>query len=154
MCLGHNDVSFKALAASIEKAKKDKERKEKEEAKEVANYAVGQEGDESESDEEYDELEQWNNVIQNFYVGPSKYDLEEEIDQAMAAGMELDTTSIFTYKTSTNNEVLQAVGVTWVSTEGNGEQSLSDEGSQGSFITHTATAFINATLKFADDMMT
>ena len=72
MCLGHNDTSFKAFAASLDKARKDKEKKKKEEAKEVTNLAVNQEHDESESDGEYDEMDQWSNVIQSHYVGPSK----------------------------------------------------------------------------------
>ena len=49
MCLGHNDVSFKAFVAAMEKAKKDKEKKEKEDSKEVSNFAADQEENEDES---------------------------------------------------------------------------------------------------------
>ena len=136
MCLGHNDISFKAFAASIEKAKKDRKKKREEEAKEVTSHAINQDDNESESEGEYDEMDQWSNVIQSYYMGPTKDELEEEIDRAMAEGMKVDTSSVFNYKTNTNSEVLQAVGVAWVSKEKNEEQSLSDEGSQGSFITH------------------
>merc|ERR1711888_508981 len=82
MCLGHNNTSFRAFAASLDKARKDKEREEKkkkkEEAREVTNLAVNQEQDESESDGEYDEMDQWAQVIHSHYIGPSKDELEEE----------------------------------------------------------------------------
>ena len=69
-------------------------------------------------------------------MGPSKEDIETETRQALEDGMKLDTNSCFTYKTTTENEVLQAVGISWVGEKKNEVQSLSDEGSQGSFISH------------------
>ena len=50
--------------------------------------------------------------------------------------MQLDSNNTFTYTTNTENEVLQSVGSSLVGEDNNEVQTLSDEGSQGSFITH------------------
>ena len=60
----------------------------------MTNLAVNQEQEENESDGEYDEVDQWAQVIHSHYIGPSKDELEEEIERAMAEGMELDKSSL------------------------------------------------------------
>ena len=50
--------------------------------------------------------------------------------------MQLESDNVFTYKTNTENEVLQSVGSSLVGEDNNEVQTLSDKGSQGSFITH------------------
>ena len=136
LCLGHNNVSFKALVNKMEKEKKEK--KQSEENRDVSSFMTMQEEEEQDEDEgeEFDTEEQFSTIVNNFYIGPSKEDIEKEIMEALEGGMECESSSSFTYKTSTGKEVLQSVGAALIGEGKVDSQSLSDEGSQGSFITH------------------
>ena len=121
----------------MEKEKNEKERKQAEEGKDVANYMTNQEEEELELDVDIDDKDQFASIVNSFYAGPTREDIDEEIKQALKEGMQLDSNNSFTYKTTTENEVLQSVGsAPLVGDDKDEAQILSDEGSQGSFITH------------------
>ena len=69
----------------------EKEKKEKEDGKEVSNFMAAQEEEEQESDGEIDAEDQFSNIVNNFYVGPTKEDIDEETQKALEEGLQLDT---------------------------------------------------------------
>ena len=75
----------------MEKEKKEKEKKEMEDGKDVANYMMTQEEEEQESDEDIDNEDQFNNIINSFYAGPTNEEIDEEIQRALDDRMQLDT---------------------------------------------------------------
>ena len=68
------------------------------------------EEEEQESDVDIDDEAQFSSIINSFYTGPTKEDIDEEIQQALKGGMQLDSNNTFTSTTNTENEVLQSVG--------------------------------------------
>ena len=62
-----------------------------------------QEEEELESDVDIDDEDQFTSIINSFYAGPTREDIDEEIKQALKEGMQLDSNNSFTYKTTTEN---------------------------------------------------
>ena len=82
----------------MEKEKKEKERKLAEENKQVTSFMTDPKEEEQESDVDIDDDEQFCSIINSFYTGPTKKEIDEEIQQALEGGMQLDSDNVFTLK--------------------------------------------------------